>query len=211
MQATPPPPAAARQVLDFWFGDGLARGWPSDNRQPLWFGTDAAQDQTLREHFGPLVDQALAGGLRDWENTLPGRLALVLLLDQLPRNLFRGQARAFAGDARAQRLALQAVSSGLDRHLPTVGRVFAYMPFMHAEDLTLQAHCVRLFQDLLDHDHDHGPPTRREALAGHLRYAVLHHDIVARFGRFPHRNAVLGRSSTAEEAQFLIDGPRFGQ
>ena len=209
MQTTPPPPAEASALLDAWFGDGLVRGWPGESRHQLWFGTDVAQDEALRKRFGPLVAQALDDGLRDWEDTLPGRLALLLLLDQLPRNLFRGQARAFAGDARAQRLALQAVAIGLDRHLPVVGRVFAYMPFMHAEDLALQERCVSLFQDLLDHHP--GSPAQREALADHLRYAVLHRDIVARFGRFPHRTAVLGRHSTAEEARFLIDGPRFGQ
>lgn len=200
-------PRAAALLLDHWFGDGLARGWPGDNRHALWFESSPAQDDALRARFGTEVDLALAGGLADWEPAAPARLALVLLLDQLPRNLFRRQARAFAGDARAQALAQDAVARGLDAALPPIGRVFLYMPFMHAEDLALQQQGVQLFQRL----HDHGPPERRDALANHLRYAVLHRDIVARFGRFPHRNAALGRTDTDEEARFLIDGPRFGQ
>ena len=206
----PPDPAlpdAARALLDRWFGDGLTVGWPTVNRHDLWFDSTAAQDDDLRERFGPWVDQALAGGLTDWSRDPLARLALVLLLDQLPRNLYRRQARAFAGDPRAQQLAVDAVARNMDAALPVIGRVFLYMPFMHAEDLALQQQGVALFERLPAE----GPTERRDALANHLRYAVLHRDIVARFGRFPHRNAVLGRTDTEEEARFLIDGPRFGQ
>lgn len=208
MSTTPPPlPAAAQALLDHWFDDGLRRDWPSASRQALWFRATPAQDDDLRERFGAAVEQALAGGLADWADTLEGRLALVLLLDQLPRNLYRRQARAFAGDARAQALAGEAVDAGADRALATVGRVFLYLPFMHAEDLALQDRCVRCFDRL----RAGADPALHGELDHHLKFAVLHRDIVARFGRFPHRNAVLGRKNTAEEDEFLKDGPRFGQ
>lgn len=200
-------PPTAQALLDHWFADGLRHGWPSEPRGGLWFGATPAQDTDLRERFGAAVDQALAGQLNGWAATPTGRLALVLLLDQLPRNLFRGQPGAFAGDARAQALASEAVDSGQDRLLPTVGRVFLYMPFMHAEHLALQDRCVRCFEQL----RADAAPERHAALDDHLRFAQLHRDIVLRFGRFPHRNAALGRATTAEEAAFLKDGPRFGQ
>jgi uncharacterized protein (DUF924 family) len=197
----------AQDVLDFWLGDGLRRGWCSDNRDALWFGGGAELDATIRERFGPLVEQALDGGLADWETPMETRLALVLLLDQFPRNIHRGQPRAFAGDARAQRLVRQALGSGLDRDLATVGRVFLYMPLVHAEDLASQDEAVARFQQLMDSS----SPELNETLARNLQFAKLHRDIVLRFGRFPHRNAALGRTTTAEELSFLKDGPRFGQ
>lgn len=197
----------AQDVLDFWLGDGLERGWCSDQRDQLWFGGDAELDQRIRERFGALVEQALAGGLREWEDRIDTRLALVLLLDQFTRNIYRGQAQAFAGDARAQQLSLQAHDSGMDAEFATVGRVFLTMPLMHAEDPALQEECVRRFQRLLDTC----APELEDKLERNLDFARQHRDIVARFGRFPYRNAVLGRTSTAAEAVFLQDGPRFGQ
>lgn len=194
-------------VLDFWFGDGLRQDWPSTERKDLWFGGGAEQDQTIRDRFGARVDAALAGELASWENRLPDRLALVILLDQFTRNVHRGQARAFAGDARAQQLVLRTLEAGEDSALARVGRVFLYMPLMHAEDLALQARCVERFTAL----HASSPPELRDKLASNLRFAEQHRDIVKRFGRFPYRNAALGRKTTAEEAEFLKNGPRFGQ
>lgn len=200
-------PPGAQDVLDFWLGDGLERGWCSDNRDELWFGGGPELDATIRERFGPLVEQAMTGGLGDWEPQMASRLALVLLLDQFPRNMYRGQPRAFAGDARSQRLVQQALASGLDRDLATVGHVFLYMPLVHAEDLAMQDEAVARFQQL----RDSRPPELQEKLDRNLHFARLHRDIVLRFGRFPHRNAALGRESTPEEEAFLRDGPRFGQ
>jgi uncharacterized protein (DUF924 family) len=194
-------------VLEFWFGDGLALGWPSDDRSALWFGGGAALDAQIRERFGALVDQAVNGGLSDWEQPVSARLALVILLDQFTRNVYRGQPRAFAGDGRSQRLVLHALPLGLDDELPTVGRVFFYMPLMHAESPALQGECVLLFEKLVRQS----PPERQAKLAGNLRAAREHAEIVAHFGRFPHRNAVLGRANTPEEDAFLTTGPRFGQ
>ncbi len=194
-------------VLTFWFGDALVSDWPAQDRSALWFGGGAALDARITERFGPLVDTALDGGLVDWENPLPARLALVIVLDQLARNVHRGQARAFAGDGRAQRLVLQSLALAQDTELPRVGRLFFYMPLMHAESAVLQYECVARLEALA---HD-SPPEVREQLQGNLRSARQHRDIVEQFGRFPHRNAVLGRPATPAEEAFLQNGPRFGQ
>lgn len=199
--------ASPQDVLDFWFGDGLQRDWPSNDRQALWFGGGAEQDATVRRRFGALVDSAFAGGLNDWEGAPATRLALLVVLDQFSRSVHRGQARAFAGDASAQQSVLAALAAGEDERLARVGRVFLYMPLMHAEDLALQQRCVACFNAL----HGNSPPALRQTLAGNLHFAKEHRDIVERFGRFPHRNAALGRESTAEEVLFLRNGPRFGQ
>lgn len=200
-------PADPQQVLDFWLGDGLALGWPSDDRSALWFGGGAALDAQISERFGPLVDQAADGGLTDWEQPISSRLALVILLDQFTRNVHRGQARAFAGDGRAQRLVLHSLALQQDAALPLVGRVFFYMPLMHAESPALQDECVLRFEQLVRQS----PPELQAKLAGNLRAAREHADIIARFGRFPHRNAALGRKNTPEEDAYLTNGPRFGQ
>ena len=204
---TPIPPSAALEVLDFWFGDGLQRDWPSQDLNALWFGGGPAQDDAIRQRFGPLVDEALNGGLTAWEAEPRARLALIVLLDQLSRNVHRGQSRAFDGDARAQRLSRLSLAEGMDTTLTPAGCVFLYMPLMHAESLALQDECVARFQKLVDNS----PEALRDTLANNLRFAVVHRDIVAQYGRFPHRNAVLGRDCTPEEDTFLKDGPRFGQ
>ncbi len=200
-------PPTAQDVLDFWLGDGLERGWCSDKRDELWFGGNATIDSQIRERFGALVEEALNGGLSGWEARIDTRLALVLLLDQFTRNVYRGQARAFAGDRRAQQLSLDAHASGMDAEFATVGMVFLSMPLMHAEDVALQAESVLRFQRLLDTC----APELRDTLARNLEFAQVHRDIVEKFGRFPYRNAALGRTSTPAEEAFLKDGPRFGQ
>ena len=149
----------------------------------------------------------MAGGLQDWEAQPLDRLALVILLDQFTRNVFRGTGQAFAGDARAQQLVRQTLARHEDLPLPWVGRVFLYMPLMHAEDLALQDECVARFARLLAD----APETLKPRLQGHLDYARQHQDIIARFGRFPYRNAALGRLNSPEEETFLHTGPRFGQ
>lgn len=200
-------PPTAQDVLDFWLGDGLERGWCSDKRDELWYGGGPELDGKIRERFGALVKRAIEGDLQEWEARIDTRLALVLLLDQFTRNVYRSQAHAFAGDARAQQLVLQAHANGMDAELATVGLVFLTMPLVHAEDLALQTEGVLRSQRLLDTS----PPELQATLARNLEFARLHHDIVAKFGRFPHRNAALGRTSTPAEEDFLKDGPRFGQ
>lgn len=197
----------AQAVLDHWFADGLPTGWPGGNMNARWFGGGAEQDAFITERFGPLVELAQSGGLEDWEAAPLSRLALIVVIDQFSRNVYRGQAKAFAGDARTQKLVLQSLTLGHDEALPTVARVFFYMPLMHAEDPALQHECVQRFTRL----HATAPPALQEKLQGNLDAAQLHRDIIDRFGRFPYRNAVLGRSNTPEELEFLETGPRFGQ
>lgn len=198
---------AYQPVLDHWFADGLQKGWPSANLIPRWFGGGAQEDALIATQFGPLVERALAGELTEWEAAPLSRLALIVLLDQFPRNLYRGQGKAFAGDARAQVLVQASLALGTDQTLPTVARVFFYMPLMHAENQNLQHECVSRFKHLIDN----APPTLRKDLQGNLKSAKEHCAIIERFGRFPHRNAALGRANTSAETEYLQDAPRFGQ
>lgn len=199
--------ASPEVILDFWLGDGVTLGWPTQNSGKKWFSGGAALDADITARFGRRVTQALAGGLRDWEPQPPSRLALIIVLDQFTRNMFRGKAQAFEGDARALQLVQDALAKNWGQQLPLVGRVFLYMPLMHAESLALQEKCVKCFQHLKEE----APPERRANLQSNEDSAVKHRDIIARFGRFPHRNAALGRHNTAEEEVFLRDGPGFGQ
>ena len=210
-------PATPRDVLDFWLGDGLTHGWPTQDLGKRWFGGGAALDEEITNRFGVRVMQALEGELNDWANisSTPaqparpplGRLALIILLDQFTRNVFRGSGQAFAGDALAQQLVLQTLADDADLQLPWVGRVFMYMPLMHAENLALQNECVTRFEQLVAD----APPDLKERLQGNLDFARLHRAIIEQFGRFPYRNAALGRASTPEEQVFLTTGQRFGQ
>lgn len=199
--------ATPTEVLDFWLGDGIAKEWPTQDLSKRWFGGGAELDASIRARFGADVTTAVAGGLRDWEQPLLTRLALVILLDQFTRNVFRGKAQAFAGDARAQQLVRKTIQAGEDRQLPWVGRVFLYMPLMHAENLALQDECVASFTRLVAD----APESLKLRLQDNLDFARKHRDIIERFGRFPYRNAALGRSDTPEEKDFLLKGPRFGQ
>ncbi len=194
-------------ILDFWLGDGLQHGWPSDDRNALWFRGGPALDADITQRFGPQVHSAVQGGLTEWEADPLQRLALILLLDQFTRNVFRGRAQAFAGDARAQTLSLATLALNEDSALPTVAQVFLLMPLMHAEHPLLQAACEQRLRAL----QARSDAATAQRLQGNVDAAVQHRAIVDRFGRFPHRNAVLGRASTAEETAFLTDGPRFGQ
>ncbi|KZD06412.1 DUF924 family protein [Oceanibaculum pacificum] len=180
-------------VLDFWFGapDSPEYG---ENRK-VWFEKSDAFDAEIRARFGGAVERAIEGGFAEWQDTPLACLALIVLLDQFPRNLYRGQAKAFAGDPRALALAAQAVERGFDKQLLPVQRVFLYLPFEHSEDRANQERSVALFT----------PVSAETGYPGWVDYAVAHRDIVARFGRFPHRNAALGRDTTAEEAAFLTE------
>ena len=202
-------------VLEYWFAD--VRDDPSalPGRMRLWFGGDddtasdvAARDSSLAERFGPYMAARDMGQLDHWASSASGRLALILLTDQFPRSIYRGRPEAFALDAEARRLCVAGLDLGQDRELGPLERIFFYMPLEHSESLADQEHCVALFTALA---HD-APEGLRDALSGFTRYAVFHHDIVARFGRFPHRNRLLARTSTAEEAAYLAGGaPSFGQ
>ena len=179
-----------QEILDFWFASETSaeRGEP----RTMWFRKDAEVDQSIRERFGGAVETALAGGFADWA-TARGALARVLLLDQFTRNIFRDSPRAFAGDALALALAKTTVAGGGDRTLIPIERWFLYMPFEHAEDSDAQRTSLELFTRLRD----------ETGLADPMHWAEGHAEIIRRFGRYPHRNAILGRPSTAEEAEFL--------
>jgi len=185
-------PMRAREVLDCWFG---APGSPEyGTERKLWFTRDDAVDTMLRERFGNLIDAALEGELDAWPATPLGALALVIVLDQFSRNCHRNTPRAFAADSKALRIAQRMIGSGADRMLPSAQhRVFAYLPFEHDETLASQHESLRLFGQL----------AAEPGGESYYRYAVRHAEIVERFGRFPHRNAVLGRQSSDEETSFL--------
>ena len=184
-------PPLAREVLLFWFGSIDGQG---DSPRSAWFIKDPDLDDSIRLRFGAQVESALAGGLADWADTPPGALARLLLLDQFTRNLFRGSPRTFAGDAQALDLARRMVAAGADQQLPALRRVFVYLPFEHAEDAAAQAESLRLFAALAAQD---------PSLAHFDDYARRHAVVIQRYGRFPHRNAVLGRNSTPEELDYL--------
>jgi uncharacterized protein (DUF924 family) len=179
--------ATAADVLAFWFG-------AADVARDEWFRKDPDFDARIRDRFGALVEQALAGGLADWEGAAGAALARVLLLDQFTRNIFRDTSRAFDGDAQALALARSMVARGADQALPPLRRVFTYLPFEHAEDEAAQRESLRLFGALA---------AAHPALASYDDYARRHAAVIERFGRFPHRNAILGRASTPEEIAFL--------
>jgi uncharacterized protein (DUF924 family) len=190
----------SQDVLDFWF---LPIGVKGHNAQRAeWWRKDAAFDQLIFGQFGGAVEEALAGGLRQWDDEgTQGTLARIVVLDQFTRNIYRGSAKAFAGDTLALEAAKAIDDSGANQTLPAVQRAFSYMPFEHAENLSLQMRCVDLFTMLA---------ADSPGFASQLDYAKKHLEVIRRFGRFPHRNAIVGRASTPEEVEFLKQpGSRF--
>jgi len=185
------------EILDFWFGPrGSAEHGKS---RALWFRKDSAVDQVIHARFGGAVETALAGGFGDW-STPRGALARVLLLDQFARNIYRETPQAFAGDSLALGVSRTAVANRDDQKLMPVERWFLYMPFEHAEDPAVQQTSLELFTKLRD----------ETGLSDPLKWAERHAAVIRRFGRYPHRNAILGRESTAEEIEFLATaGSRF--
>ncbi|WP_447787981.1 DUF924 family protein [Pseudomonas farris] len=189
-------------LLEWWFGSFELPNEISADKGKLWFGKRDSQDLEARMRFGDQVEQALAGGLTEWVQCPEGWLALVLLLDQLPRMIFRDTPKSFSGDLRAQALVAQGIAADFDRQLRPIQRVFIYLVLEHCENLAVQNEAVSRFLDLVEQQ----PEADRAVFADNLDYAERHQKIIARFGRFPHRNAVLGRESTAEELEFL-NGP----
>ena len=186
---THPLSPAARAILDYWFGAPDAPDY--GQFRAFWFEKSPEVDAEMAARFAEASAEAAAGGLDGWAATPRGALALVVLLDQVPRNIFRDTPAAFATDARALDVAKTAIRDGLDTALNPVERLFLYMPFQHAEDLVEQERSLALYDRL--------------GLDSATEYAARHHEIIARFGRFPHRNAILGRDTTPEEAEFLTE------
>ncbi|MCU1760352.1 DUF924 domain-containing protein [Pseudomonas sp. 14P_8.1_Bac3] len=193
-------------LLEWWFGTLESPNDIAADKGKLWFGKRDSQDLEAQTRFGEWVEQALAGGLTEWAQRPDGWLALVLLLDQLPRMIFRESPKSFAGDLRAQALVAQGIAADFDRQLRPIQRVFIYLVFEHCENLAVQNEAVSRYIDLIAQQ----PEGDRKLFADFLNYAEKHQRVIARFGRFPHRNAVLGRESTAEEVEFLSEpGSRF--
>ena len=186
-------------VLLFWFGELDEHGLANEQTSAKWWTKNPAFDEEVRARFGDLHASIARGEKEAWLDDPRGRLAYVVVLDQLSRNMFRGDKQMFAADERALAAAAGGVEKGHDRSLACAERMFLYMPFMHAESLDHQERCIDLFRALAD---DLSGPAKTRVL-NNVDYAVRHRDIVARFGRFPHRNELLGRASTEEETAFL--------
>ncbi len=189
-----PHDADADAVLEFWFG---TPGSPeAATQRPQWFRKDAAFDAAIAQRFGALIEGALQGALAHWAAAPGSALAQIVVLDQFTRNAFRSTARAFAGDVRALAAAQAMVGAGQDLALPPLRRAFVYLPYEHAEILAMQDEAVRLYTRLA---------AAAPGFESMLDYAQRHHAVIARFGRFPHRNAALGRASTPDEIAFLAE------
>jgi uncharacterized protein (DUF924 family) len=184
-------PSRSDEVLDFWFGSEGEPGYGEFRAE--WFRKDPAFDAEVTERFASLYEEAAAGDLDGWRDDARSCLALVILLDQFPRNMFRGDGRTHATDGKALETSKYSVEHALDRELPAFQRMFLYMPYMHSENAEDQRRSVGMFGRLAE---EPGAPDVTS-------YAVGHKEIVERFGRFPHRNAILGRRTTPEEAEFL--------
>lgn len=201
----------ALEVRRFWFGKLPLRPDGVKARLALWFGASAEEqrrvDELVRSRFGALVERAAAGDLAAWADSPRRRLSLILLLDQFPRHVFRGTERAFASDREALALTLSGMQSAADAALTPVERIFFYMPLQHAELRDAQDESVAAYRRLLNE----APEELQAMFASALESAELHQSIIARFGRFPHRNRVLGRANTAEEETYLSQGRTFGQ
>ncbi|MCP9758483.1 DUF924 domain-containing protein [Aquitalea sp. S1-19] len=186
-------------LLAFWFGESDDDAQTAATQAALWWGKNPDTDAAIRQRFAPLLPAARKGELNHWCASPKGTLALILLTDQIPRNSYRGTANAFAFDDIALALCRQGLAAGQDRALRPVERVFFYLPLEHAEDPAHQAHSVQLFRELAD-----AMPTAQQAVfESFADYALRHQAVITRFGRFPHRNAILGRTSSAEETAFL--------
>lgn len=199
--ALEPALASPEEVLEFWFGSAAVTEADVMAKAKRWFNGGETMDTEVKTRFGETVDAALAGKLDDWAATPRGRLALVIVLDQLTRNAFRGQPRTYAGDTKAQRLAMEAFETGLYATLSTIEQAFLSMPLLHAEDAGLQQRSLELAHRIAAS----APPLHAKGSAMHVEQAEKYLAVVTRFGRFPHRNAVLGRRSTPEEQAFLVD------
>lgn len=195
------------RICDFWFGR-IEDGFPVEDRQALWYQGGREVDLAIEQRFGALVASALEDQLDHWQSEPRGRLALIVLLDQFTRNIHRGSAAAFSGDGKALTVCKEGLELGHDERLALVERCFFYLPLEHSESLADQRLCVQLFEKLLDLV----PAAKKERIRSNRDYAIAHREIIEQFGRFPHRNQILGRVSTAAELDYLSgDHDSFGQ
>jgi uncharacterized protein (DUF924 family) len=197
----------ARKVREFWFGKLPLAPEELDRRMQIWFGDLSPEerrewDDSIRVQFEPLVRQAIEGELAAWADGPRRRMSLILLLDQFPRNIYRGTSRAFAGDEMALALALSGMNSGADAALDPVERLFFYMPLQHSEARDVQDEAVAAYRRLVME----APDSLKGTFASSLQFAERHRDVIAQFGRFPHRNRTLGRLSTPDEQAYIAGG-----
>lgn len=189
----------AQQIIDYWFGSDPDDAVAAREKGDMWWRSSAAIDDDIRTRYAVLVESAGRGELDEWASTPRGLLALILLMDQFPRNIYRNTPRAFTFDPAARALCRDGIAQGTDLRLRPIERVFYYLPLEHSESMPDQDDSVRLFSELARD----AAPEHRELFANYLRYAERHREIIARFGRFPHRNRILGRASAEEEIAFL--------
>jgi uncharacterized protein (DUF924 family) len=194
------PSDRAEAILGYWFGGETDDRAVAQQQGRMWWAKSDATDREIAARFSPDVEAAAAGEYDSWTATPTGTLALVLLTDQFPRNIYRGRPQSFAYDPLALQWAIDAIARGMDQALRPIQRVFLYLPLEHAESLAHQDRAVELFEHLLSDV----PDSHKETFAGYHDFAMRHRDVIARFGRFPHRNAILGRPSTPEETAFLL-------
>lgn len=196
------------EILDFWFAETPRDAFKIDGRMAFWFGDDSSLDEKIRTLFSEDIEKASTGQLDHWADTPRGRLALIILLDQFRRNIFRRSKEAYLKDHEVLKLTIKGMELGHDRQLEPVERAFFYMPMQHSESLKVQDFSVRTFTTLAETV----KPTLRATFGTFAQFAELHRDIVAQFNRFPHRNEALGRKNTPDEEAYLDDSPPdFGQ
>ncbi len=188
-----------QDVLDFWFQKLDEYGSATPETTERWRMKDPAFDQEIRERFEPLYKAIVAGQKQSWLESPDGLIAYVVVIDQLSRNMYRSTAAMYASDEQCLSVALEAIENGRDKQAIFAHRNFLYMPLMHSEELAIQDRCVELYQAW----HDELEGAQKAEIARRIGYAIRHRDVVARFGRYPHRNEILGRPSTPEELEFL--------
>ncbi len=198
--------ATPEQIHQFWFGTLDSQGCADAAHRQRWFKPDAQFDQEIGRRFAPTLDAAHSGELDHWSDDARSWLSFILMCDQFPRNLFRDDAKAFASDPLALNAAKLGLQRGYDEALSVDEKAFAFLPFEHSEDRVNQFLSVGLFTSL----RDHAPASQKSTAGNYLRFAQQHRDVILRFGRFPHRNAALGRASSVAEQAYLADGGGFG-
>jgi uncharacterized protein (DUF924 family) len=191
--------AYINDILQFWFGDGPDADVPDKQRTQLWFGENKTVDQLITIKYEHLLQAAINQELITWQATARGCLALIILLDQFSRNIYRGKAEAFAQDAMALRICEQGIIENKDQELSLIERVFFYMPMEHAEDISIQKRSIHAFQVL----HDLAMPETQTIFKSFYDYALEHYRVIEQFNRFPHRNQILKRESTHSELEYL--------
>lgn len=188
-------------ILNFWFGNIVGNEIPSEAHRKKWWIKNYETDEQIRSQFGYFLEMAITGDFQSWSLTANGSLALIILLDQFSRNIYRDKSHAFSQDQKALVFCLEGIKRGFDCELHPVQRIFFYMPLMHSEDISIQEKSIKCFSNLVKQFKT--PEPIANMVSGSYDYALKHYEIIKRFGRYPHRNGILGRASTPEEIEFL--------